>query len=204
MANQVDIGKTRTVVQGILALLGTKVGRTELVKLVYLSDTRFYESTGRTITGNTYMWDHYGPNAVGHAVANEADEMADKSIIRMAVRPSAYDSFAYDYWVDDPNMTWDAIEGLLDSGERQVLMDVAKQYGRLSLASLVRRSKQTKPFSKAKKYGILALEQDKRAQEIRRRLDSTGEFLEEAEAGLRDSEAKKWIEGDNLDAFTRS
>ena len=70
MSERVDIPKTRTVIQGILGLLGTRVSRTALVKLVYLSDNRFFESTGRTITGNAYMWDHYGPNAVSHAIAN--------------------------------------------------------------------------------------------------------------------------------------
>ena len=100
MATQVHIQKTRDTILGMLALLDRKVGRTELVKLVYLSDSRFFESTGRTITGITYMWDHYGPNAVGHATANEADQMVNEGSVRVEIRPSMYSGYAYDYWVD--------------------------------------------------------------------------------------------------------
>ena len=205
MVERVQIDKTRAVIRGMLALLAKKkVGRTELVKLVYLCDNRFYESSGRTITGNTYMWDHFGPNAVGDAIANEANEMANSGSIRMAVRGSIYGGSAYDYGVDDPSDAWLTVEDTLDVGERQVLKDIAKTFGRRTLQSLIKFSKDTRPFASAQQYGILKVEQDKRAQEVRNRLDSSGEFLEEAEMGFQDAEAGSWVSDDELDSFTKS
>ena len=180
------------------------MGRTELVKLVYLCDNRFHESTGRTITGNTYMWDNFGPNAVSHAIVNEADQLVNHGSLRMAVRQSMYAGIAYEYWIDDPSATWRDVEGTLGPGECQVLMDVAKTFGRRSLRSLIEASKQTRPFTNAEQYQLLELEQVERAKRTRKMLESSGEFLEDAEMGLQDAEAGNWIWDDDLDAVTTS
>ena len=203
MANQVHIQKTRDTIQGMLALLGRKVGRTELVKLIYLSDSRFYESTGRTITGITYMWDHYGPNAVGHATANEADQMVNQGSVRVEIRPSMYSGYAYDYWVENPSEVWRSVESSLDPGECQILMDVANQFGRLSLQVLISQSKRSKPFAQAEQYQLLELQQNPKMKDMAT-IDSSGEFLEEVEFGLEDEDAGRWVWEDELDDFTSS
>ena len=200
MTAGVDIPKTRAAIQGILALAGRKTGRTELVKLIYLADNSFYESTGRTITGNAYMWDHYGPNAVSQAIASEADNLASFGKVRMAASPSIYGGRAFYYWVDDSDGTWGTIEYSLDTGECQILIDVAKRFGKLSLGALVRRSKETRPFSNARQYDLLTLEQDDGAKEMRQRLASSGDFLEEVELGFRDADEGNWVEDDELDS----
>ena len=43
------IEKTEIVVQGFLALLGKRISRTQIVKLVYLADNLFYEATGKPL-----------------------------------------------------------------------------------------------------------------------------------------------------------
>ncbi|MCH8310586.1 MAG: SocA family protein [Chloroflexi bacterium] len=204
MATQVHIQKTRDTILGMLALLDRKVGRTELVKLVYLSDSRFFESTGRTITGITYMWDHYGPNAVGHATANEADQMVNEGSVRVEIRPSMYSGYAYDYWVENPSEVWRSVESSLDPGERQILMDTVRKFGQLSLDSLIDHSKKTRPFADAKQYQVLALRQDESMKGIAQTLDSSGEFLEEVELSFADADAGRWVRDEDLDAFTES
>ena len=204
MTTQNRITKTRAVIQGVLALLGHKTGRTKLVKLVYLADIGFYESTGRTITGNLYMWDHYGPNAVSHAIANEANELASTGPTRMAVRSSMYGGDAYEYWVDDPDRVWESVAAVLDDGERQILMDVTRQFKHSTMASIVSRSKETRPFINAQQYDVLQLEQDERVRQIRERLGLSEELLEEVELGLKDADQGRWVWGEELEPFDKS
>ena len=204
MKVEAQIEKTRAAILGLLALLPRKIWRTELVKLIFLSDNLFYESTGRTITGNTYMWDHYGPNAVSHAIANEADELAGLGKIRMSARPSLHGGSSYQYWVDEPSSTWKDVQSALDVGECQILRDIVKAFGRLSLESLVKRSKDSHPFANAQQYDILELEQDERAKRMRELVDSSGEFLEEVELALSDAHAGRWVWDDELESFTAS
>lgn len=204
MTKSEQITKTRAAVQGLLALLRKKVGRTELTKLIYLADNRFHESTGRTITGNTYMWDHYGPNAVGNAITSEADELVNQGVMRMAIRPSAFGGSAYDYWVDAPNDTWKDVAAILDAGECQVLADIVKKFRRTPLLSLIKHAKATRPFMKAEQYDILHLEQNEHASKVQEQIHSCGEFTEEVKLGLKDAEEGRWVWDEDLDMFTRS
>lgn len=201
MSRQKDeqIRKTRAVIQGILALKKSRASRTELVKLVYLADNRFYESTGRTITGNLYMWDHYGPNAVGNAIVSEADQLVRLGALRMATGPSMYGGETYWYWIDDPSTTWENAAPALDEGERQVVMDIVRQYGKLSLKSLVSESKQTQPFKDAQQYDPLRLLQNEKAAEMRKLLQSSGAFLEEGRMALKEADEEKWVWDEELD-----
>ncbi len=195
-----QIRKTRAVIQGILALKKSSVMRTELVKLVYLADNRFYESTGRTITGNLYMWDHYGPNAVENAIVSEADQLVRSGLLRMVSQPSKYGGESYLYWMDDPSAAWKDAAPALDEGERQVLMEIVHQYSGLNLESLVSESKKTQPFKDAQQYGRLRLRQNEKAAELRGRLESSGGFLEEARMGLKDADEGRWVWDEELDA----
>ena len=185
--------KTRAAIVCVLGALGRKkVHRTKLVKLVYLADNRFFESTGRTLTGNTYMWDHFGPNAVGNAVVGEANELVDRGVIRMSMGASAYGGGAYRYWVDSPEQAWEFARSDLDAGELQVVMEAVKEYGGLSVGSIVRESKETRPFASAEQYSVLQMEQSPRARELREALDSNRDFMEEAEIGIREAKAGSW------------
>ena len=200
MANLQQVEKTRVVIQGFLALLGKKILRTELVKLVYLADNAFYESTGRTITGNGYMWDHHGPNAIGSAIVSEANELANLGTIRMAERLSMYGGDAYQYWIDNPNYAWEIVVSRLDAGERQILMDVVNKFGELNMSSLVKRSKETQPFINAQQYDVLQLKQNENAAKLIKKLDAVGEFLEEVESGLEDAEKGQWVWDEELNS----
>ncbi len=187
MTHQEQITKTRAVVRGMLSLSGRKLHRTELVKLIYLADNRFFESTGRTITGNTYMWHHYGPNSVGHAITSEANMLVDAGAIRVTVSESMYGGESFRYWVDDPSKEWMDINSTLDAGERQVLMDIINQYGNMSIQGLVGESKRTAPFEGAQQYQLLEMKQDANAKKLRAKLGSSGDFLEEAAVSIEEA-----------------
>ena len=185
--------KTRAAIVCVLSALGRKkVHRTKLVKLVYLADNKFFESAGRTLTGNTYMWDHYGPNAVGNAIVGEANELVDRGVLRMSTGASVYGGGAYRYWVDNPEDAWRFASDGLDAGELQVVMEIVREFGGLNVGSVVRESKMTRPFANAEQYSIIEMEQSPRARELREALASDSGFMEEAEIGIREAHAGVW------------
>ena len=68
----------KNVVLNVLGNVGGRVPATKLVKLVYLTDYIHFQHFGETITGLTYQWDHYGPNAIGHAIVTSAEKFGDR------------------------------------------------------------------------------------------------------------------------------
>ncbi len=190
--------KTRTAIKALLALTGRRTGRTKLVKLVYLADNRFYESLGRTTTGTQYLWDHYGPNAVDNAIVDVADQLAGKGeICRAASVSDGTDRFQY--WVDDPNAVWAQAACSLNDGERQVLMDIARKYGRYTATDLTSLSKRTPPFANAQQYDKLEFTQSDRAIELQKKLAAAPGLSEEVRKGLADLDAGRWIWDDELE-----
>ena len=198
MTDQEQITKIRAIVRGMLSLSRRKLHRTELVKLIYLADNRFFESTGRTITGNTYMWDHYGPNFVNHAINSEANVLVDTGTIRITISESTYGEDSFRYWVEDPNEEWMNVSSTFDAGERQVLMDIVKKYGNMSISGLVGESKGTAPFESAKQYRLLEMKRDPEAKKLQARLESSGDFLEEAAVSIEEAENGEWVDDEEL------
>ena len=198
MRNPEHIDKTEIVIQSFLALLGKRVSRTQIVKLVYLADNLFYESTGRSITGTQYMWGHCGPNAVDNAIADTADQLASAGDIRRTVG-SYNGSPTFNYWVNDTSATWKNATSALNDGERQIVLDIARKYGRYNASDLAALSKKTKPFENARKYDLLRFKQSERAIELQNKLASQPDFLREVELGLADLEAGRWVWADEVD-----
>lgn len=169
MNEQIHIDKTHMAVQGILALLKSQAGRMQIVKLVYLADNRFYEYTGRTITGCKYFWDRYGPNATNHAITEAADYLSEKGKVRRtpAVSWSGWNTFRY--WVGDPLSAWSEVASYLDEGEQQILCDIVNEYGHITNATqLSVLAKQTEPFRNARQGEPLRFKQNERAIELQK------------------------------------
>ena len=201
MGNSSRIDKTEFVIQGFLALLGKRVSRTQIVKLVYLADNLFYESTGRTITGTEYVWDHYGPNSVDNVIANTTDLLASEGQVCRVVG-SYNGSRTFNYWVNDPQATWRNIASVLGNGERQIVQDIARKYGRYNASDLATLSKKTKPFENAKQHETLRFEQNERAKELQDMLASSADFLEEVRLGFEDYDAGRSVWADEVEGFT--
>ena len=192
------IEKTEIVVQGFLALLGKRISRTQIVKLVYLADNLFYESTGRTITGTQYIWDHYGTNSVDDVIANATDQLVIEGEVRRAVG-SYKGSHTFNYWVDDPDATWKNTASALSDGECQIIFNIVRKYGRYNASDLARLSKRTKPFESARKYERLQFKQNERARELQQWLDSIEGLKKEVELGLADADAGRLVWADELE-----
>ena len=166
MNEQIHIDKTHMAVQGILALLKSRAGRTRIVKLVYLADNRFYEYTGRTITGCEYFWDHYGPNATNNAITKAADYLSERGKVR---RTPAVWWNTFRYSVGDPSNAWNEVATYLDEGEQQTLRDIVMEYGHITNATVLSAlAKQTEPFRNARQYGPLRFKQNERAIELQK------------------------------------
>lgn len=201
MRKSEQIQKTELVIQGFLALLGKRVSRTQIVKFVYLADNSFYESTGRTITGTQYIWDHYGPNSMNNIIAGTTDKLVGEGRVSRAV--GAYNGgHTFNYWVNDPHAAWRHAASVLSDGECQIVRDIARKYGRYNASDLASLSKKTKPFENAKQYEILRFKQNKRAKELQQWLDSIEGLNEEVEAGLADADAGRWVWADEVEEQT--
>lgn len=204
MSENARIDKIHLSIQGLLALLDKPAGRTQIVKLVYLADNRFYECVGRTLTGKAYIWDHYGPNDADDSITAAADALAECGrIVRTpAVSWSGWNTFRYS--VKSPISAWQEVARHLNAGEQQILRDIAKQYGHITNATkLAEASKQTAPFENAKQYERLQFKQSERAIELQNMLASNPDFLEEVRLGLADEDEGRWIWDDELDASMR-
>lgn len=68
------------------------LSRTELVKLVYLTDVHYASLYGRSLTGQVFVRYHYGPYC--EAIPTAADELTALGIIRT----QRFDNFYYGGW----------------------------------------------------------------------------------------------------------
>ncbi len=146
------------VIRAVLHRVGHRpLYRTGLVKLVYLVDYTFFRMYGRTLTGLTYMWDQYGPNAIGNAVLSEADLLVNKGLVILTEEPNIYGSLSYLYRLD---VGGERELPALTAEATAVIDDVVGKYGRLPLQRLVAASKATEPFKAARQYQVLEMKQD--------------------------------------------
>src|SRR3972149_5112961 len=92
----------RRVIGDVLATVGGRVHTTKLVKLVYLVDYVYGQNFGQTATGFKYHWDHYGPNAVGHAVIRETEDLVNRGVVSCYQHISMYGTLAMMFKIADP------------------------------------------------------------------------------------------------------
>ena len=124
-----------------------------MVKLVYLVDYTYYQYYGETLSGLEYQWDHYGPNALDHAIVARADTLASNLLLERTARPTTYGGPMYLYRL--PETTFP--DRLTDAGE-MVIDDIVAQYGWLSVKAITKVSKETAPFKNANQYDLLPME----------------------------------------------
>ena len=148
--------QSKAVLQGLLYALQGDVARTKLVKLTYLLDESNYRLRGQTMTGFTYEWDHYGPNAEDNAIVSTLDEMVQTGSITMRVVPTPFGNTTYKYRVTpdyDPSVL------PLSSDDWVEILAAVRKYGAMNRDQIVRASKSTEPMRKARQYEPLEFEQ---------------------------------------------
>ncbi len=140
------------VIAHVLAKMGDRVYATRLVKLVYLIDYLYSEHFGKTVTGFTYQWDHFGPKAVQHAIITEAEQLVKNGVVsesrEIGLNGRKSRLFRLVEGSDLPD---------LDPAVELVIDDILSQFGKLELRKLVAASKKTEPFRTASQYDILEL-----------------------------------------------
>lgn len=141
------------VITRILAVYGQQVHSTKLVKLVYLVDYLHYQHFGRTLTTFEYMWDHFGPNAVGHGIVERASELARTGILQLAQHPNIYGGTSALFKIAPRTPPLE-----LAPEAEMIVYDVLQQYGRLSVTEIAAATKRTAPFKKAGQYSVLKME----------------------------------------------
>jgi hypothetical protein len=148
---------------------GRPVYRTALVKLVYLVDYIYAQHTGRTLTGFDYVWDDYGPNALGNKIVKRADKLhSARGVINIdkGLTPSGNPKYQYRLKTEDRQVELDD-----ELGDR-IIKDVIMAYGNLNWAAIVRAAKATPPVMQAKPGDRLDLVPDSDKQRRLARLQA--------------------------------
>ena len=140
------------VILAVLAKMNRRVPATKLVKLVYLTDYIYFQHFGRTMTGLRYQWDHYGPNAVGHAIIQTAEGQAREGRLEYQRQENPFGGITKYF------LTCSGQDLGLDNVQEMILDDVIQRYGSLSVEEITRESKKTKPFRQAAQFDLLEME----------------------------------------------
>lgn len=148
-----NLDRASQVVLRVLEQVGKLTPSTKVVKLVYLVDYTYFQHYGETLSGLEYQWDHYGPNALDHAIVGRADSLTSDKLLERTARTTAYGGPMYLYRLAET--TYPA--RLSDAGE-MVINDIVAQYGMLSVQAITNVSKKTAPFAKAEQYDLLEME----------------------------------------------
>lgn len=166
----------------VLQALGSPVHRTKLVKLIYLIDELFYEHFGQTMTGLDYMWDDFGPNAIGNAIVKEAERLANKGVVHIDPRSNYYGETSYLYSLERGKV---GLAQKLSEAERYVVRDVVAHYGKYGVRDIVRVSKQTEPFKDAQQYSVLKMKKSGEYEKLMQDVKSDPDFIQGVEEAVR-------------------
>lgn len=166
--------KVHATIVAVLQALGAPVHRTKLVKLIYLIDELYHEHFGQTLTGLAYMWDDFGPNAVGNAIVKEADRLVLKGIVHIDPRPNYYGETSYLYSLEP--MKSDLAEELSEA-EQYVVSDVIAHYAKYGVRDIVRISKQTESFKDTEQYSLLKMKKSAEYNKLMEDINSDPNFV---------------------------
>lgn len=136
----------------ILDRAGEPMHSTKLVKLAYLVDYLHFRHYGRTMTGFQYMWDHFGPNAVGHAVVGKAEELVREKRATTNCYPNIHGGQTVDFGIAEG-----ATVHPLPGHAEMIIDDVIGKFNQMSTEEISEASKQTEPFKNAEQYGLLVM-----------------------------------------------
>jgi uncharacterized phage-associated protein len=158
----------------VLRELGRPVHRTKLVKLIYLIDELYYRHFGDTMTGLNYMWDDFGPNAIGNAIVKKADRLALKGIVHIDPRPNVYGETSYLYSLEKGK---EKLAEKLSEAEQYVIRDVVAQYRNYGVRDIVKISKQTESFKNAEQYSLIKMKKSAEYEKLMEDVKSDPDFI---------------------------
>ncbi len=148
--------KLESVLLGILHILGKGSYRAQLVKMVYFIDEANSRLCGETVTGLTYIWDFYGPNAESDEIVKTLDVLKDTDVLDSMAR--RYPNAEGHYYELSESIDPSKLD--LTADEWAGIQSVVREYGKLNSTAIARVSKQTKPFEQAEQHDTLCLQRD--------------------------------------------
>lgn len=124
------------------------VPRTKLVKLIYLTDERWSQGHGASLSGLRYVYDNHGPNAEGNLIVKIAEAMNGHEL-KIETTQSKWGKPQYMYKVGpaprfEPQFQGEAFE---------ITEEVLRVYGGLSIEDIIAASKSTGPFASGPQPG---------------------------------------------------
>ena len=152
-----DQTKLEALLLGLLRNIGVRTYRTKLVKMTYLIDEAYYRMHGKTITGLTYIWDNYGPNAESNEIVRMLDRLAYKGALTKRVERIPTGNPTYSYKLVDDSLADDLP---LTESEWIELQSAARKYKRMNVKSITAESKKTDAFLRAQKFEVLRFSKD--------------------------------------------
>ena len=193
------ISKTKLVIRGLLALLRKRARHENLAQLIYLADSKYYESAGESITDIRYIRAKHGPVAEDDAIIKQLACLVKDGLVCKAPDPFKNDGVSHHYWVEDPKSVWHEVKATIGMGDEDMLRDIVRQYGSISSASdLAAISKHTAAYKNARPGERIQFKQSRRAIELQSMLDANPEFLAEVERGFADLDAGRWVSDEEL------
>lgn len=144
MTENVQLSKEEQMVAFFVRTAASDLGRTQLMKFLYLADYEARRLLGRSISGLKYIWYHHGPydeNAV-----KAMSHLDDLKIIHEStvMYPNGRISYRYNRGVLPA-----ALDGF-SAIELQILKHVSEEYSKYSLDDLLEWVYDTEPMVKAK------------------------------------------------------
>lgn len=190
------LNREEAVVLGLLSQIGRKVGRTKLVKMVYLLDNTRFEHLGDTMTGITYHWDHYGPNDMSNTITGLLSDLGSRQLVCMTQSLTPYENYVNNY----STTNFVKPQELPLSTEDWVFIDAnVNKYGRQRRETVVAESKRTAPVQQAQQYDVLEWVKNDRIERLKQSFFDDGKFVEETVQAL-NGPVGDWITLDELRA----
>lgn len=125
--------------------------------MTYLIDEANYRLRGSTITGLTYVWDNYGPNAESNDIVATLDRLAASGQVTMTRVRNYYGSPAYRYEI---TKGIDAADLHLTDSDWLEIQAAVQNYKHRNVDYITRASKATEPVKRAGQYDTLEFSQD--------------------------------------------
>ena len=175
------MGKEEAVIMGLLSLLGSTANRTKLVKLVYLIDNLHAEHLGESLTGFSYCWDKYGPNAVDDKIVSKLDELRREGHVSM----TASTSFGNPEYLYAATGSLFAKDLELTSDDWLFIRAVVKEYGKKPLWIVKDAAYATAPMQGIKQNDLLEWRSNKEIERRHERVLSNTNLMKQIAESLR-------------------
>ena len=122
-----------------------KVGRTRIIKLLFLADLLAKKKRRKSLTGTRYYYHIYGPYSV--EIANAIDSLVRRRLLQDFPEPTEF-GLAHNYKLTAKGRK-SLSQSRLSDEEREILDRVIKLYGNLPLLDLLDSVYATEPMKKA-------------------------------------------------------